>query len=67
MNDKLSAELNSEDATFIEEIKLKRDLHFITLELNRYQNMTQELLDLCQEKENLFANEIIDLVKKWQC
>lgn len=43
----------------------------VSKELERYQDMTQDLLELCLdrlEKETpISPNEILDLVKEWEC
>ena len=54
------------------EIKeLNKDLFHTTLELNRYQDMTKELLEFCEERlakeKPISPNEIKDLIKEWNC
>ena len=54
-----------------EEQELNKWLYHTTLELNRYQDMTKELLDFCQERleqeKPISPNEIMELVKEWNC
>ena len=54
-----------------EEKKLNEWLYNITLELNRYQDMTEELLEFCQERldkeKPISPNEVIKLIKEWNC
>ena len=77
MEDNLKSyiEINDKDIIFKgntpEEKELNKWLYHTTLELNRYQDMTKELLDFCQERLNeeksIFPNEILDLIKEWEC
>ena len=68
-------EINDKDIIFKgntpEEKELNKWLYHTTLELNRYQDMTKELLDFCQERLNeeksISPNEILDLIKEWEC
>ena len=53
------------------EKELNKWLYHTTFELNRYQDMTQSLLEFCQERLNedkpISPNEIISLIKVWNC
>lgn len=43
-------------------------LYHTTLELNRYQDMTQEVLDYIEKHKDIKEiNEIYDIIKKWAC
>lgn len=43
-------------------------LNIISAELNRYQDMTQEVLDYIVEHEDIKeVNEIYNIIKKWAC
>jgi len=67
--------IKDEDITFKgdtpEEKELNKWLYHTTLELNRYQDMTQSLLEFCQERLNedkpISPNEILDLIKEYNC
>lgn len=67
--------LRDEDIIFKGETESEREanrwLYHTTLELNRYQDMVQELLELCRERAEqekpISGNEIIDLIKEWNC
>lgn len=51
--------------------ELNKDLFHTTLELNRYQDMTKELLEFCEERlkeeKPISPNEIKELVREWSC
>lgn len=50
------------------EKKLNEWLYNITLELNRYQDMTQEVLDyILMHPESKNIQEIYKIIKKWGC
>ena len=47
---------------------LNKWLYQTTLELNRYQDMTQEVLDyILAHLENQEAQEIYNIIKRWDC
>lgn len=47
---------------------LNKWLYETTLELNRYQDMTQEVLDyILAHLENQEAQEIYNIIKRWDC
>jgi len=68
-------EVNDNDIIFkgdtLKEKELNKWLYHTTLELNRYQDMTKDLLDFCQERLNedkpISPNEVLDLIKEWNC
>ena len=50
------------------EQELNKWLYHTTLELNRYQDMTQEILDYIQEHLDIQEiNEIYNIIKNWNC
>ena len=67
--------VKDEDITFKgdtpQEQELNKWLYHTTLELNRYQDMTQAILDFCQERlekeKPISPNEIIDIIKDYNC
>ncbi len=47
---------------------LNKWLYQTTLELNRYQDMTQEVLDyILAHLENQEVQEIYNIIKRWDC
>ena len=43
-------------------------LYHTALELDRYQDMTQEVLDYIEKHKDIKeVNEIYDIIKKWAC
>lgn len=51
-----------------EEKELNETLFHITLELNRYQDMTQEVLNYITQHEDIEeVKEIYNIIKKWAC
>ena len=47
---------------------LNKWLYQTTLELNRYQDMTQEVLDyILTHLENQEVQEIYNIIKRWDC
>ena len=64
--------IKDEDITFKgdtpQEQKLNKWLYQTTLELNRYQDMTQEVLDyILAHLENQEVQEIYNIIKRWDC
>ena len=51
-----------------EEKELNKWLYHTTLELNRYQDMTKEVLDyILAHLENKEVQEIYNIIKEWNC
>ena len=64
--------IKDEDITFKgdnpQEQKLNKWLYHTTLELNRYQDMTQEVLNYILSKvEDKTAQDIYKIIKDWNC
>lgn len=64
--------IKDEDITFKgdtpQEQELNKWLYNITLELNRYQDMTQEILNyILTHIENKEVQEIYNIIKEWNC
>ena len=50
------------------ERELNKQLYFTTLELDRYQDMTMEVLNYILENINsAIACDIYEIIKKWAC
>ena len=51
-----------------QEQELNKCLYHITLELNRYQDMTKEILDyILTKQEDKVAKDIYNIIKQWEC
>jgi len=51
-----------------EEKELNKWLYHTTLELNRYQDMTKEVLDyILAHLENKEVQEIYNIIREWNC
>lgn len=64
--------IKDEDITFKgdtpQEQELNKWLYYTTLELNRYQDMTQEVLNYILSKvEDKTAQDIYKIIKDWNC
>ena len=63
--------LTDDDITFkgdtAEEQELNKWLFHTTLELNKYQDMTQELLKYIDNHNCAETAEIYNIIKKWEC
>jgi hypothetical protein len=64
--------IKDEDITFKgdtpQEQELNKWLYHTTLELNRYQDMTQEVLNYILSKvEDKTAQDIYKIIKNWNC
>jgi len=64
--------IKDEDITFKgdtpQEQELNKWLYHTTLELNRYQDMTKEILDyILAHPENKEVQEIYNIIKEWNC
>ena len=50
------------------ERELNKQLYFTTLELDRYQDMTMEVLNYILENiDSAIARDIYEIIKKWAC
>ena len=70
--EKLYRELKKENIGFVgkasEEEEFDKLLFNIALELDRYQSMTQEVLNYIVKHEEIKeVKEIYDIIKKWAC
>ena len=70
--EELYRELKKENVSFVsrtsEEEKLDELLFNIALEVDRYQDMTQEVLNyIVKHKEVDEVKEIYNIIKKWAC
>ena len=64
--------IKDEDITFKgdtpQEQELNKWLYHTTLELNRYQDMTKEVLDyILVHTEDKTAQDIYSIIKEWEC
>jgi hypothetical protein len=64
--------IKDEDITFKgdtpQEQELNKWLYYTTLELNRYQDMTKEVLDYILSKvDDKTAQDIYKIIKDWNC
>ena len=64
--------IKDEDITFKgdtpQEQELNKWLYHTTLELNRYQDMTKEVLDyILTKQEDKVAKDIYNIIKQWEC
>ena len=60
--------MDRENINLVEEKMLNRLLLNTTLEAERYQDMTQEVLDyILQHQDIKEINEIYNIIKKWAC
>lgn len=51
-----------------QEQELNKWLYHTTLELNRYQDMTKEILDyILAKQEDKVAQDIYNIIKQWEC
>ena len=64
--------IKDEDITFkgdtLQEQELNKWLYHTTLELNRYQDMMQEILNyILAHREDKIAQDIYSIIKEWEC
>ena len=64
--------IRDEDIIFkgdtLQEQELNKMLYHTTLELNRYQDMTQEVLNYISiHTEDKTAQDIYSIIKEWEC